>query len=249
MPVPNRSLERGLAILDCFKPGVGTLAHHDIAEKTGLPKATVTRLTATLHAQGYLTYDAARRGFRLGVPILSLSRCLRLSSELIEAASATIARIARETSTIVGFGTAYATDIVYLDAFNGDPTRVARRIGPGMRTPICASSIGRALLAGMPPDERQAWIDRLRRTDPQWHDELSEEIDQAVREVRARGFCLVLWNEGRHASIGAPVAVRGGPLHAFNVGYVAPPDDPHHVPSTMADVIRELVDCVEKIWE
>jgi hypothetical protein len=34
----NRSLERGLAILDCFRPGSGLLAHRDIAERTGLPR-------------------------------------------------------------------------------------------------------------------------------------------------------------------------------------------------------------------
>jgi DNA-binding IclR family transcriptional regulator len=247
MTLPNRSLERGLSILECFKPGVGVLAHHDIAERTGLPKATVTRLIGTLRAQGYLVADEPARGYRLGVPILSLSHSLRLGNELIEAASPLIGRIARETSTIIGFGTAHGTDIVYLDAANGDPARVARRINAGMRTPISISSIGRAFLAGLLPGERQRWLGHLRRADSHWRTGMLAEIERSVQEVRTRGYCLVLWNKGKMASIGAPVAVRGNPLHAFNVGYMPPEDDTLCVPKLMSEALRELVACVDRL--
>lgn len=57
MPDSNRSLERGLALLDCFRPGVGALSHGELVERTGLPKATISRLATSLKRFGYLTYD------------------------------------------------------------------------------------------------------------------------------------------------------------------------------------------------
>ena len=66
MAISNRSLERGLAILECFKPGVDLLAHRDWCEQTGLPKATVTRLVRTLCDRGYLVQHAERGSYGLG---------------------------------------------------------------------------------------------------------------------------------------------------------------------------------------
>ena len=42
------ALARGLEILRCFQAGDPALGNQDIAERTGLPKPTVSRLTHTL---------------------------------------------------------------------------------------------------------------------------------------------------------------------------------------------------------
>ena len=44
----NRSLERGIEILRAFRPGSELLANGDLAERTGLSRSTVSRLTQTL---------------------------------------------------------------------------------------------------------------------------------------------------------------------------------------------------------
>ena len=46
--VLNRSLERGLLLLRAFGPGADTLGNSDLVGRTGLPKATVSRLARTL---------------------------------------------------------------------------------------------------------------------------------------------------------------------------------------------------------
>jgi len=247
MTLLNRSLERGLAVLDCFRPGTGLLAHSDIAERTGLPKPTVTRLLETLRQQGYLVFDEVCKGYRLGVPILSLARSLHLESELIETIGPPIARIARETTSVIGFGTAHGTDIVYLEAANGDPARLSRRVGPGMRAPIAATSVGRAYLAGLPVEERERVIKSLSAASPyQWRPNTLREIECSVREVKERGYCLVMWSEGKHPAIGTPTAVRGGPLHALSIGYVASNERPHRVPQQMIEALDELRACVHR---
>ena len=67
------ALARGLDILRAYRPGETELTNTDFAERTGLPKPTVSRLTYTLTLLGYLTRDPALQKYRLGSGVLSLS--------------------------------------------------------------------------------------------------------------------------------------------------------------------------------
>ena len=48
------TLSRGLSVLRAFRPSDDGLGNAEIAARTGLPKSTVSRLTYTLQALGYL---------------------------------------------------------------------------------------------------------------------------------------------------------------------------------------------------
>ena len=186
MTESNRSLERGLAILDCFKPGVAVLSHGDLVERTGLPKATVTRLTTALRRLGYLTVADAR-GFRVGVPVLSLARSYHMGSALLQRLSPVIRRVARATASIVGVAAAHRTDMVYLEQVNCDPTRSSRQVGAGQRLPIAASAIGRAYLGGLTVPERTRCLDHLREADPQWSRTMEREVRPAGKGILREG--------------------------------------------------------------
>ena len=56
----NRSLERGIEILRAFRPGSDLLGNGELAERTGLSPATVSRLTQTLVGAGLLEHDRRR---------------------------------------------------------------------------------------------------------------------------------------------------------------------------------------------
>ena len=218
MTVQNRSLERGLAVLDCFRPGVGLLSHREVVERTGLPKPTVTRLLLTLQRRGYIEHDAQARAWRLGLPVLSLARALTTSSALRDAVAPVLVQVARETRSIVGFGSAHGTDIVYLEAHNGDPARPERRVGAGMRAPIATTSVGRAWLAGASQAERDAMLGRLQAA-PGWKPQTLRELDAARVDVEKHGHCIVLRSDGSQAAVGIPLPVRGAPLYALGIGY------------------------------
>ena len=79
----NRSLERGIEILRAFRPGVDTLGNGEIAERTGLPRSTVSRLTKTLVAFGMLDEVRAERNYRLSAAVLSLGHAVRVGSPVL----------------------------------------------------------------------------------------------------------------------------------------------------------------------
>lgn len=215
------------------------LAHRDLVEQTELPKATVTRLIRTLQAQGYLVLDRQRAGYHLGVPILSLARCLILQCEVLEAVSPVIRRVADRTRAMVGFGTAHGCDIVYLDGVNQDQSRPGRRIGQGLRVPILGSSIGHAWLAGLSAQQRATELARLEQVAAAWHPRAEAAVSDALGQLREHGYCSVIYNNGSHLAIAAPVII-GSIVHAFNV--VAPVDPKHSgaVPKTLTDSLAEL---------
>lgn len=236
----NRSLERGIAVLDCFRPGVSTLSHGDIGERTGLPKPTISRLLKTLTSHGYLVYDPRQRAYELGLPLLSLSWTYTLGNALHERMAPLIERLAHETRTIIGFGTAHDTDIVYLAACNGDAERAGRRVGAGMRAPMLSTSVGRAYLAALSPKERAAVLATLRAS-PQWRPALRGELSAAFARYRRDGMCLVPRSEGRQVAVGISLSIAGAPPHALGIGYRLDSSmDPSVVPRQITEALDEL---------
>lgn len=240
MAALNRSLERGIAVLECFRPGISALSHGDISQRTGLPKPTLTRLLGTLASQGYLQYDKCHRTYRVGLPLLSLSWTFTLGSALYETMAPVIQRVANSTQTIIGFGAAHMTDIVYLAACNGDPQRPDRRVGVGMRAPMLTTSVGQAYLAGLSPKERSADLVALRAT-PHWKPEMRSQLNAAFERYRRDGMCLVSRNEGRQVAAGLAMPVRDAPLHALGMGYrLREGADPGIVPAQFLEGLDEL---------
>lgn len=56
----SRSLSRGLQLLRTFRNGIGALTNAEMADRTGLARLTVSRLTRTLVENGFLHYDIAQ---------------------------------------------------------------------------------------------------------------------------------------------------------------------------------------------
>src|SRR4051794_38016917 len=83
----NRSLERGIEVLRAFRPGTDLLGNGELAERTGLSRATVSRLCHTLLDSGFLERDRSARAWRLAAPVLSLAHAMRSGSPVLKAAS------------------------------------------------------------------------------------------------------------------------------------------------------------------
>ncbi|MBM3603791.1 MAG: helix-turn-helix domain-containing protein, partial [Alphaproteobacteria bacterium] len=60
------TLARGLSVLRAFRVGDDGLSNAEIAQRTGLPKSTVSRLTFTLGHLGYLVQSPRDDRFRPG---------------------------------------------------------------------------------------------------------------------------------------------------------------------------------------
>ena len=211
----NRSLERGIELLRAFGPGAELLGNGDLAERTGLPKATVSRLTRTLVQEGYLEHDAARRAYRLGLPVLSLAQALRSGSTVLNAAGPLIRETAQQLHINVGIAGADRHEMVYLESIRYNQRASLRTIVSGQRVPMELTSLGRAYLAMQPKENFTLLMDIFQRRGRNDWAMLAREITSAVEAVHRTGFCVASW-QPEVIALATPLVIPGHQLLVLN---------------------------------
>ena len=212
------ALARGLEVLRCFKPRDKHLGNQDIAERTGLPKPTISRLTYTLTCMGYLHHDEKLGKYQLGTAVLSLGFSLLTNMDILRIARPLMQELADYSHTVVSVGTRDRLGMLYLDGRHSTDATVSLRREPGTRVPIASTAMGRALLCGLPQGERETLMENIHQRDPANWPKHKTGIDQAVRDYQERGFCLSIgeWRSDVNA-VGVPMLpIAGSRLLTFN---------------------------------
>ncbi len=189
----NRSLERGIEILRAFRPGSELLGNGDLVERTGLSKATVSRLTQTLVGAGMLQVDPQRRAYRLAPAVLSLAHAMRTGSSVLSVAAPLMRALAESRKINVGLACPDRDEMVYLESIRYSRRIVLRHVVSGQRVPMELTSLGRAYLAVAPEAKREALLERFQARRPAQWAPLHREIQQAIRSVQVHGFCAAAW--------------------------------------------------------
>ncbi len=199
------SLARGLEVLRAFGPGEATLGNQDIAERTGLSKPTISRLTHTLLDLGYLTYSARNGRYQLGPGVLALGYAMIAGLEVRQRARPMIEDLAASANVTIAIGERDRLNVVYLDCCRGTQT-VALSLNVGSRIPLGTTALGRAILAKLPDGEREYLLRAMRERMPEDFQKIERGVDRAIRELDTQGFCTSFgdWREDVNA-IGVPV--------------------------------------------
>ncbi len=220
----NRSLERGISILRTFRPGVDLLRNSDIAERTGLAPATVSRLTQTLFQTGMLQYDQQQHAYRLAVSLLSFSHAVRSNSQVLQVAAPMMREYAERLKVNVGLALADGDDMVYLEAIRYARRVSFRNVVAGLRIPIVRTSLGRAFLATSSEADRQQIYARCQLKTPDEWPEIEQEIQTAISQVQAEGYCSASWHS-EVIAVATPLKLSNQPIHALNLSTVYTSDE------------------------
>jgi DNA-binding IclR family transcriptional regulator len=226
----NRSLERGIELLRAFRPGSEVLGNGELAERTGLPKSTVSRLTQTLVAMGMLQAESARRAYRLAPAVLSVAHAMRSGSQVLCVAAPLMRRLAEREHVNVGLAAPDRDEMVYLESIRYNRRVALRNVVSGQRVPMELTSLGRAYLATLPEHDRAALEASFRRRRPGTWPALRLDIEAAVRLVRDEGYCAASW-QPEVVAVATPLQTSDAP-YALNISvFTAEP---------MALVVRRL---------
>lgn len=140
------TLARGLSVLRVFRASDDGLSHMEIAERTGLPNATVSRLTYTLRELGYLSHAGKNDRYRLGPAALAIGNVASASVSFLESASDPMQTLADETGTLALLAVRDGEKMLLVKTWR--PARTASIwLEPGHRIPIFGSSSGMSVLA------------------------------------------------------------------------------------------------------
>jgi len=160
----SQSLERGLAILSAFRPGTPELGIADLARELGLSRSTSHRYVSTLARLGFLDQNAQTRKYRLGPRVLDLGFAAINSMELRQISAPYLQRLADETGHTVNMAILDGTDIVYIERCRTSQPgqrEIDLDLHVGSRLPAYCTSMGKVLLAFLPPGCRVEILDRI----------------------------------------------------------------------------------------
>ena len=162
------ALARGLEVLSCFRSGEKLLGNQDITKRCGLPKSTVSRLTFTLTALGYLIHVPQEGKYRLGTATLALGSAMLSGLDVRKLARPLMQRLSETVQCEVALATRDRHNMVYIEHCPS-PLHLDSDLDIGSRLPLATTAIGRAWLAACTVDERAQALDYLQAHAPeQW---------------------------------------------------------------------------------
>jgi len=214
------ALARGLDVLRAFQTSVGPMSNKDLAEITGIPKPTISRLTYTLKEMGYLIQTSRNGKYELSAGILSLGYPLLSGLRIRHVAHDHMAELAKISGCTVALTSRDHLNMVFIDECCGN-TSTTLRIDVGARIEIARSSIGRAYLAGIRENEREQIFLQLEDyyTETEWS-ELKPRILDSIDQIEERGFCLVdgEWRKNTRTVAAPLISPDGNTVMAMSCG-------------------------------
>jgi DNA-binding IclR family transcriptional regulator len=182
------TLARGLELLRCFTPEHTLLGNKELAQRMALPRPTISRLTYTLIAMGYLAQDAASGKYRLGAAVLSLGFPLLETLPVRQRARGEMLELAQRFRGTVAIAIRDRMDMVCIEVTRSGE-RAGHPIDIGRTYSMCGTAVGRAYLAACSPTERQALLNQLQVKAPQEWARHKDRLLYNLAQYPSRGCC------------------------------------------------------------
>ena len=212
------ALARGLALLRIVADANAALSNRDLAERTGIPKATVSRLAATLQSAGFLRQSGDDR-YSLGPAALRLGNAYLRSFDFRQQARLHLAELAEAAGANVHLGVRDGLDIVLIDTLRPRTALILSRMDVGSRMAIATSAVGRAWLAALAPDQRLAVLEEMREACGERWPQVQQRLETALAEHAQCGYCSSFgeWHPEINA-LGFSLRGPRGELYGVSVG-------------------------------
>lgn len=228
-----QSFARGLEVIASFTAEAPRLNLSEVAEATGLARATARRLLHTLVDLGYAGTDG--RVFWLTPRVLSLGYSYLSALQLPEIARPHLHALAQAVNESSSMSVLDGADIVYVARVPINRI-MSITITLGTRLPAHNTSMGRTLLSEMSETELAHHLPpRWKQTQPEAYSKLINDLG----EVRDRGFALVDQElQPGLRSVAAPVRGNDGSIiAAINIASAANAHTLREVTSSIAPAV------------
>ncbi|MBN9602466.1 MAG: IclR family transcriptional regulator [Afipia felis] len=240
------ALARGLSVLSAFKPGDDTLTNLELARRTGLAKATVTRLTHTLRYLGYLSNCSETGRFRLHPHVLSLGYPVLANLGIRQMARPAMQELADYSGGTVSLGARDMLHIIFVERVRNRSV-VTLPLDVGSCIPIATTSSGRAYIAAISESERAQLLSEIKAAYPQNWPRLKRGIEAACEEYNKFGYCSTIgdWEPNINA-VGVPLRLPDGQVLAFTCGGPSSRIQPGMI-QDLGDRLKQLAEGVQMV--
>lgn len=153
-----KSVKRAVALLRSFSFDEPELGVTELSKRLGIHKSTVSRVLSTLEAEGLVAQNSETGRFRLGVGLISLAGLVMVHANLRQVATPFLRELAEQTQETVNLAVRDRDSAINIEHIVPHGRRVLNIGWVGRRTPLHASSTGKALLAYLPEAELDALL-------------------------------------------------------------------------------------------
>lgn len=153
------SVLKAIRIMRLFSATEPVLTLAEISARLGMPKSTVHNLLTTLLSEGFIE-KVGRESYALGTAIIPLTQNVRVNVDLRDRAAPLLRQLADECRESVYLAVHDGDRALYIYAVES-PKRLLARTAVGDRTPLHCTSLGKAILAYLPPDEVATILGRV----------------------------------------------------------------------------------------
>ncbi|MFI7008422.1 IclR family transcriptional regulator [Streptomyces sp. NPDC050145] len=235
--LPPSMVERMTLIMDAFTDRTTRLTLEDVARRTSLPRSTAHRILEQLVRLRWL--DHTRSGYGLGRRALGLGGD-GAHADIRSAAAGRLHELQIRTGLVVHLAVLDEAEVHYLDKAGG-PFAANVPSWVGGRVPAHATALGKAMLAGLEPEEAEARLDSVREHPPARSVAVPPKLHQELNRIRRRqglAFEYGAYFPGI-ACVAAPVQGPTGPVAAISLaGEVRAPLD--RVAPLVLDAARQV---------
>ncbi len=241
------ALVHGLSVLECWEASDVWLGNSVIAERSGLTRPTVSRLTAVLVELGYLARDASRRGhFRLTGETLGLGYGSALGSRAAVSVLTELSQLAHELDVYAAFSIRRLDKIQILENVPSPLHPDAVQADVGTLLPICRSVSGLAAISALPENQASDLLSHLRTHYGARWQVLDQHVNRTRTEYSSKGYCTSVAILSQHVgAIAVPIHAAGSeevfvlacgmPAHEFYAERVE-----RSIAPRMLDVVQSL---------
>jgi DNA-binding IclR family transcriptional regulator len=185
------TLARGLEILRCFTPEEPFLGNKELADRTGLPRPTISRFTYTLVRLGYLRPVDGSPKYQLGSATVSLGYPMLARVRVRQLVRPAMNELADLYSCSVSLGVRDRLGVVYVETARSRAVFAPQFSDIGRWLPMAASSTGHAYLAGCDPAERKGILNEIRVKTPQVWCKYGKAIERSLADFARHGWCIL----------------------------------------------------------
>jgi len=184
-----QSLDRGLAVIRAFGPDRERLSLSEVARATNLTRAAARRFLLTLVKLGYVRSDG--REFSLRPRVLELGYAYLSGLTLPDVAGPHLEELVARLHESSSISILDGQHVVYVARV---PTKriMTVAISVGTRFPAYATSMGRVLLAALPPDALEQYLAEA-VLEPLTANTVTDagRLREILAEVAAQGYAIV----------------------------------------------------------
>ena len=239
-----QSVDRAAALIKAIADSPHSPTVNELATACGLNRSTAWRLLATLDSHGLIERDPISQRYSLGYAFLRIAAGADVDP-LVRRARPVLEQLADETGETANLAVARRFSLVYVDQV--DPAHVMAPNWFGRTVPLHATSTGKAYLAFLPQEERDAVLprrlERYTATTVTDRRKLGEELVAARRDGFA--VCVGELEESLFGASAPVLSEQGRPVAVVSVWGTE-----HRLPrERLAEVGRRAVEAAAELRE